>query len=206
MCLDRTVPALVEEHVRSAIPPVSDKLPPALVQREVATALAAVDEESPSGTALKEAISSAVSDRLATTFPAEAWVDACAQRDSTAPGFTQTHAEPIGAAPGIGTMAPHPEGWPLTWRVGIFNSHNFMVLQEGPQKMALLYSPIRLAPAGQKTAWGASRQKSDSRISRAEETHPGALGFDSEGTENPSKEETRRLHEAMRKYRDGCLG
>ena len=38
--------------------------------------------------------------------------------------------------------------------------------------MALSYSPIRLASAGQKTAWGASRQKSDSRIGRAEEAHP----------------------------------
>ena len=39
---------------------------------------------------------------------------------------------------------------------------------------ALPYSPIRLAPAGQKTAWGASRQKSDSHIGRAEEA-PAAL-------------------------------
>ena len=37
--------------------------------------------------------------------------------------------------------------------------------------MALPYSLIRLAPAGQKTTWGASRQKSDSRIGRAEEAH-----------------------------------
>ena len=47
-----------------------------------------------------------------------------------------------------------------------------MVLQEDPQKMALPYLPIRLAPAGQKTAWGTTRQKSDSRIGRAEETPP----------------------------------
>ena len=58
--LDRAVPALVDAHVRNAIPPLLDELQPVLVQREVATALATVDEESPSGTALKGAISSAV--------------------------------------------------------------------------------------------------------------------------------------------------
>ena len=47
-----------------------------------------------------------------------------------------------------------------------------MVLLEGPQKKALPYSPVQLAPAGQKATWGASRQKSDSRIGRAEEAHP----------------------------------
>ena len=165
VCLDRTVPALVDAHVRSAIPLLLDKLLPVLVQCEVATALATVDEESPSGTAVKGAISSAVANRLGTTFPTGAGVDARAQRDSNAPDSTLTHAEPIGAAPGIGTMAPHPG-------VSPFTSHHFMVLQEGPQTMALPYSPIQLAPAGQKTAWGASRQKSDSRIGRAEEAHP----------------------------------
>ena len=38
--------------------------------------------------------------------------------------------------------------------------------------MALSYSPIRLAPAGQKTVWGASTQKSESRIGRADKAHP----------------------------------
>ena len=109
VCLDRTVPALVDAHVRSAIPPLLDELLPVLVQREVETALATVDEQSPSGTALKGAISSAVANRLATTFPTGVGVDARAQRDSTAPDPTLTHAEPIGAAPGIGTTAPHPE-------------------------------------------------------------------------------------------------
>ena len=53
-----------------------------------------------------------MADRLATTFPAEAGVSAqeYAQRDSTAPDCAQTHAELIGAAPGIGTTAPYPEG------------------------------------------------------------------------------------------------
>ena len=109
VCLDRMVPALVDEQVRSAIPPLLDEFLPAQVQREVVTALSTVDEESPSGTALKGAISSAVANRLATNFPAEAGVDARAPRDSTALEFTQTHAEPIGAAPGIGTRAPHSE-------------------------------------------------------------------------------------------------
>ena len=75
VCLDRTVPAPVDAHVRSAIPPLLDELLPVLVQRVVATALATVDE-SPSGTALKGAISSAVANRLATTFPTGAGVDA----------------------------------------------------------------------------------------------------------------------------------
>ena len=66
--LDRTVPTLVDEHVRSAIPPLLDELLPTLVRREVVIALATVDDESPSGTALKGAISSAVATRLAPTF------------------------------------------------------------------------------------------------------------------------------------------
>ena len=69
VCLDRTVPALVDEHVRSAIPPLLDELLLAQVQHEVVTVLTTVDEESPSGTALKGSISSAVANRLATTFP-----------------------------------------------------------------------------------------------------------------------------------------
>ena len=48
VCLDRTVPTLVDEHVRSVIPALSDELLPAQVQREVVTALTTVDEESPS--------------------------------------------------------------------------------------------------------------------------------------------------------------
>ena len=76
LCFDRTMPALVDEHVHSAIPPLLDELLPTLVRREVVTAIATVDDESPSGTALKGAISSAMADLLATTFPAEAGVDA----------------------------------------------------------------------------------------------------------------------------------
>ena len=110
VCLDRTAPAVVDEHVRNAIPPLLDGLRSTLVRREVVTALATVDDESSSGRALKGAISSAVADRLATTFPAETGVDASAQRDSTAPEFTQTHAGPIGAAPGMGTMDLHSQG------------------------------------------------------------------------------------------------
>ena len=44
------------------------------------TALATVDDETSSGRALKGAISSAVAESLATTFPAEAAVDARAAR------------------------------------------------------------------------------------------------------------------------------
>ena len=108
--LPRPVPALVNKRVCSAIPPPLGELLPTLVRREVVTALATVDDKSPSGTALKGAISSAVADRLPTAFLAEAGVDPRAQHDSTAPDFTQTQAELIGAAPEIGTMAPHSEG------------------------------------------------------------------------------------------------
>ena len=80
VCLDRTVPALVDEHMCSAIPPLLEEILPTLVQREVVTALATVDDESPSGTARKGAFSSAVADHLATTIPAEAGVDARAAR------------------------------------------------------------------------------------------------------------------------------
>ena len=106
VCLDRTVTAIVDEYVRSAIPLLLVELLPALVRREVVTAFATVDEESPSGMAAKGAVSSAVADRLATTFHAKTGVDARVQRDSTALEFTKTHAELIGAAPGIGTLAP----------------------------------------------------------------------------------------------------
>ena len=105
------MPALVDERVRSAIPLLLDELLPDLVRREVVPALATVNDDPPSGTALKGAISSTVADRLATTFPAEAGADAHAhaQRDSTTRQISHTHSEPIGAAPGIGTMDPHPE-------------------------------------------------------------------------------------------------
>ena len=165
VCLDRTVPALVDAHVRSAIPPLLDERLLVLVQREVATALATVDEESPSGTALEGAISSTVANRLATTFPADAGVDARAQRDSTALEFTKTQAEPIRAAPGISTMAPHPEGKSIY--LPPFYGATGGPTDNGPPVLA-----DTAGPAGEKTAWGASRQKSDSRIGRAEEAHP----------------------------------
>ena len=65
-----------------------------------------------------------------------------------------------------------------------------MVLQEGPQTMALPYSPIRLAPAEQKTAWGASRHKSDSRIGRAEEVHPVLKDIPRRVQKTPPKQKT----------------
>ena len=77
---DRTVPALVDEHMRSTIPLLLDELLPTLVRREVVTGLATVYDESSSVTALKGAISSAVADRLATNFPVEAGVDVRAAR------------------------------------------------------------------------------------------------------------------------------
>ena len=77
---DRTVPELMDEHVRSAILPLLDELLTAHVRRDMVTVLATADEEFPSGTALNGAISSAVADRLDTTFPAGAGVDTRAAR------------------------------------------------------------------------------------------------------------------------------
>ena len=165
MCFDRPVPALVDEHVRNAIPPLLDELLPTPIRREVVTALATVDDESPSGTALKGASSSAVANRLPTALPAETGVDARAPRDSTAPDFAQTHAEPIGAAPGIVTMAPHPEGKSIS--LPPFYGATGGPTENGPPVLA-----DTAGPGGTETAWGASRQKSDSRIGRAEEAHP----------------------------------
>ena len=107
------MPVVADAHVRSAIPPLLDELVPILVQREGEAVLATAHYESPSVNALKGAISCAVADRLAMTFPVKAGVDALALPDSTDPNFTLTHAEPIGAAPGIGTMDPHPECKPM---------------------------------------------------------------------------------------------
>ena len=75
VCLDRTVPEIVEAHVRIAIPPLLDESLPALIRRQVLAFLATVDEESPSGMALKGAIRSNVADRLDAIFPAVAGVD-----------------------------------------------------------------------------------------------------------------------------------
>ena len=192
VCLDRMVPELVDEHVRSAIPRLLDELLLALVRRESLTALATVDEESPSGTALKGAISSTVTDRLATTFPAEAGVDARAHRDSTAPDFTQTQAKPIGAAPGIGTMAPHPDGKSI-----------YLPPVYGPTGGSTENGPPVLAhtagPRGIENRLGllVTETRQPYRLSRR--SAPGAQGFDSEGTENPSEEETRRRHWATQK-------
>ena len=157
VCPDRTVPALVDAHLRSAIPRLLDELLPVLLQREVATTLATVHEESPSGTALKGAISSAAANRLATPLPTGAGVNARAQRTSTAPDSTLMHAEPIGTAPGIGTMAPHPEGKSIC--LPPFYGATGGPTDNGPPVLA-----DTAGPAGQKTAWGASRQKNDSRI------------------------------------------
>ena len=197
--LDRTVPALVDAHVRSAIPPLLDELLPVLVQREVATALATVDEESSSGTALKGAISSAVANRLATTFHTGAGVDARAQRDSSAPDSTLKHAEPIGAAPGIGTMAPHPEGKSIY--LPPFYGATGGPTDNGPPVLADTAVPRGTENRLRRFAIEKPQPYQSSRRSA-----PGAQGYTSEGTETPSEaEKTRHRHGATHKYRDGRL-
>ena len=180
MFLDRTVPDIVDGHVRSAIPPLLDELLPALVRNEVVASLATVDDESPSDTALKGAISSAVSDRLATTFPADVGVDARAARLYRSRHFRYRT---------LNRLAPPPElvRWPLTRRVSPFSSQHFMVLQERPQKIAFPHSPVWLAPAGQKTAWKASRQKNESRIGRLKEAQPALKNEARRAQKNPRR-------------------
>ena len=189
VCFDRTVPALADEHVRSAIPLLLDELLPALVRREVVTALATADDEYPSGTALKGAISSAVADRLATTFPAEAGVDARAQRDSTAPDLTQTHAEAISAAPGIGTMAPHLKGKSIYLPP-------FYSATGGPTDNSPPVLADTAGPRGTKNRLGRFATEKRQLYRSRRRSAPGAQGFDSEGTENPSGEEIGRRPEA----------
>ena len=197
VCLDRTVPTLLDEHVRSAILPLLEELLSTLVPREVVTDLATVDDESPSSTAVKRAISSAVADRLATTFPAEAGVDVRAQRHSTAPNFTQTHAEPIGATPRIGTMAPRPEGKSIY--LPPFYGATGGPTENGPPVLS-----DAAGPRGTENRLGrfATEKRQPYRSSRR--SAPGSQGYTSEVTENPSEEEyARRRHGATRKSCDG---
>ena len=110
-------------------------------------ALATEGGASPSGTALKETISSAVADRLATKFPTEAGIDEPTPRDSTAPVATFKQAESISAVPRIGIMAPHREDKPIYLP-------RFMARQEGPHTMALPHSTLRQAPRGTENRLG----------------------------------------------------
>lgn len=103
------VPGAVDEHLRSAIQTKLDDLVAPLVRHEVVAALATNSDASQTGTALKEAISSALFDRLATTFLTETGEDAHATRPFTATVPTCTIAHLIGAAFGSGNLAPHPE-------------------------------------------------------------------------------------------------
>ena len=195
--LDRTVPDIVDAHVRSAIPPLLDEFLPSLVRREVVTALATVDNESLFGTALKGSISSAVADRLATTFPAEAGVDARTQRDSTAPEFTLTHAEPIGAASGIDTMAPHPECRPIYLPP-------FYRATAGPAEIGPPVLADMADTRGTENRLGRFETEIGELCRSSRRSAPGAQGYISEDTEDPSEEEdTRRRHGAAHKYRDG---
>ena len=170
VCLDRTVPALVDEDVRSAIPPLLDELQPTLVRREVVTAPATVGDDSPSD------VSKGSHNRRRGRWSGDDLSRRGMSRRARAvrpPRCRVTRPLRILRKRTMSRSALHLASvqWPLTRRVGLFISYHFIVLQESRQKMALPYSPIRLAPAGQKTAWGASRQKRDSRIGRAEEAH-----------------------------------
>ena len=188
----------MHEHVHNAIPPLLNELLPSLVRREVMTALSTVDDEPPSGTPLKEAIRSAVAGRLATTFLAEAGVDARAQRASTAPDFTQTHAEPIGAAPGIGTIAPHPEGKSI-YLPPLYGATGGPT-ENGPPVLA-----DTAGPCGTENRLGCFATETRQLYRSSRRSAPGTQGFDSDGTETRSEEEIKRHHEATRKYRDGRL-
>ena len=138
-----------------------------------------------------------MANRLATTFPTGAGVDARAQRDLTAPDSTLTHAEPIGAAPGIGTMAPHPEGKSIY--LPPFCGATGGPTDNGPPVLA-----DTAGPCGTENRLGrfATEKRQPYRSSRR--SAPGAQGYTSEGTETPSEaEDPRRRHGATHKYRDG---
>ena len=160
------------------------------------TTLTTVDEPSPSGTALKGAISSAVAHPLATTFTAEAVVDAGAQRDSPALEFTQTHAEPIGAAPGIGTRAPHPE----CKSIFLPPCHG---ATGGPTNSGPPVLADTAGPRGTENRLGRFATEKRQPYQSSRRSAPGAHGYTWEGTENPSEaEDPRRRHRASRKNRD----
>ena len=153
---------------------------PTLVRRAVVAALAIEDEESHSGTALKGAISSAVADRLATTFPAEAGVDAPALRDSTASFSSFTRAETICAVLEIGTMPAHPDGKPIY--LPPFYGATGGPTENGPSALADTASPY----GTENRLGGLETEKRElNRSSRG--SAPGAQGDHSEGTENPSE-------------------
>ena len=197
VCLNRAVPDAVDAQLRRAIPPILDELIAPLMRKEVVAALATTGDASPTGTALKGAISSAVADRLATTFPTDAGVSAPTLRDSTAPDPTFVHADPIGAAPGFGNMAPHPEGKPIY--LPAFHGATGGPTDNGPPALADTASP-----RGTENRLGrlATEKREPYRSSRR--SAPGAQDTDSEGTENPSDaEDHTRRHRTTRKYRDG---
>ena len=72
--------------------------------------------------------------------------------------------QPTGAALGTGTIALHPECKSIY--LPPFYGATGGSTENGPPVLA-----DTAGPAGQKTAWGASRQKSDNRTGRAEEVH-----------------------------------
>ena len=94
-----------------------------LVRDEVVAALIAEEDESAAALALKVAISSAVSIRLATTFTAETG-------GAVNPFQIQALTSLIRSAPYPGLI-----GWTLTRRAEPSTSQPFTVLQGGPQKM-----------------------------------------------------------------------
>ena len=143
-----------------------------------------------------QTITSAVPDRLATTFPSEAGVDSRAQRDSTALEVTLTHAELIGAAPGIGTMAPHSESKPIYLPP-------FYVATGGPTETGPPVLADTDGPRGTENRLGRFATEKRQPYRSRKRSAPSAEGYNSEGTENFSEEETRRHHGAARKYRHG---
>ena len=77
-----------------------------------------------------------------------------------------------------------------------------MVLQEDPQKMALPYSPIRLAPRDRKPP-GALRDRKATAVLVEQKKRIRAEENASKGTENSSEEgDSIRSHSAKRKNRD----
>ena len=99
------------KHADTAIRTQLDEIIAPLVREEVLAPLAAEEDESPTALALKGAISSAVSIRLATIFTTETGgtVPPPASRCETGPDSSNNIADPISAVSWIYMMDPHPE-------------------------------------------------------------------------------------------------
>lgn len=118
-------------------------------------------------TSQKGAYSSAVAFRLATTFASET-VQAASPQElefTTGPIATCNSAEVVQVAPVFDMTEPHQE-------IKAIYLPTVYVAERGTTDSVTRYSPVRVAPAGQKAAWSSPRQKAGTRTVRAKDVHP----------------------------------